>query len=94
MISKIKVDFKDWHEAIDVYAPVDSNHTIKKRGIKCLSGETVWPVVPLGFKETFEEYVKDMKKIGLATMRAIAMGLGLDEHHFDKDMQDGFWVMR
>ncbi len=84
---------QDWHEAIDLYAEIDETHTIKKRGLKCLSGKNRWPQIP-GFKETSEHYVEEMNKVGLATMRAMAMSLGLNENYFDATMEDGFWCMR
>ncbi|KAJ3092141.1 hypothetical protein HK102_010421 [Quaeritorhiza haematococci] len=85
---------KDWHEAIDLYAPVGPDHTLIKKNLKVLTGTNPWPRNPPNFKDKFEAYVEKMKRLGLATMRAIAMGLKLDEHFFDPFMTDSFWVMR
>ena len=94
---------KDWHEGIgmhapinpeDYYAPVGPDHTLHKRGAKVLTGSNPYPLNPQGFQEAVEAYVDIMKHLGMATMRAIAMGLGLDEHFFDDKMDNGFWVLR
>ncbi len=75
-----------------MYAEVDDEHTIKKMGIKPLSGKNPWPSDQ--FKQIYLDYIDDLKRIGLATMRAIAMGLGLNEFYFDDYMKDPFWVTR
>ncbi|KAJ3323842.1 hypothetical protein HDV06_001212 [Boothiomyces sp. JEL0866] len=84
---------QDWHEGVDLYAPVDQDHIIKKRGLKTLAGKNPEPPRPANFNKIVDGYVLKMRKIGLATMCAMAMGLGLDEHYFDKYMENSFWVM-
>ncbi|KAI8808050.1 hypothetical protein BJ742DRAFT_289274 [Cladochytrium replicatum] len=85
---------KDYHEGIDLYAPIDDSHTLRKKGIKTMAGENQWPSTPAEFRETYETYIEKLKKVGVATLRAMAMGLGLDENFFDKYVSDPFWGMR
>ncbi|KAJ3271271.1 hypothetical protein HDV01_006943 [Terramyces sp. JEL0728] len=85
---------QDWHEGVDLYAPVDDNHIIKQRGLKTLAGKNPDPQRPANFTKIVDEYVVKMKRIGMATMSAMAMGLGLEERFFDKYMENSFWVMR
>ncbi|EGF76933.1 hypothetical protein BATDEDRAFT_36127 [Batrachochytrium dendrobatidis JAM81] len=85
---------KDWHEGIDLYAPVGPEHIIKKRGLQTLSGTNPIPARPANFQDVVDRYVEKMQALGMATMQAMAMGLGLPEHCFDSSMDNSFWVMR
>ncbi|KAI8926858.1 hypothetical protein BC831DRAFT_454729 [Entophlyctis helioformis] len=85
---------KDWHEGFDLYAPVGPDHTIRKRGLKTLAGTNPIPARPENFEPVVNRYVQLMRDLGMATMRAMAVGLGLDETYFDPYMNDSFWVMR
>lgn len=87
---------KDWHEGIDYYKETteeDNTRFNNKLGI--LLGTNPWPEQPSAFKETYQHYISEMNKLGAAVMRAMAMGLGLDENYFvDKYISDPFWVIR
>lgn len=85
---------KDWHEGVDLYAPVDEMHTLRKRGLKTLTGTNPQPRNVPGFTEAVNNYVEKMKKIGVAIMSGIAMSLDLDPNFFTPFMKDSFWVMR
>ncbi|KAJ3408324.1 Structural maintenance of chromosomes protein 5 [Chytridiales sp. JEL 0842] len=85
---------KDWHEAIDLYAPVSKNHLLHSLGTKCLTGKNIYPSKPPQFQEKMESYVAKCRMVGTATMRAMAMALGLEETFFDKLNDDSFWVLR
>eukprot|EP01137_Pigoraptor_chileana_P035183 Opistho-2@28843 len=85
---------KDWHEAIDCYKHFDENAP-EVVANKPLHGPNQWPENPPAFRDTFERYVESMKALGSAIMRAMALGLGLDENFFVRDfIGDSFWVMR
>lgn len=53
-----------------------------------------YPSQPPELERIIVEYINDMSKIGLATMHAIAIGLGLEETHFDEAITDPFWGLR
>jgi isopenicillin N synthase-like dioxygenase len=78
---------RDWHEAIDLFREEPENG-------KPLHGPNQWPSEPKSFRPFFENYVEEMQKLGNAVMRALAMSLELDEHHFDRFMDKSFWIMR
>jgi isopenicillin N synthase-like dioxygenase len=46
-----------------------------------LKGPNQWPDIP-GFKETFSAYMEACTDIAKALLRAVALSLDLDEHHF------------
>jgi isopenicillin N synthase-like dioxygenase len=88
---------RDWHEAIDLYCEIDDlkkddpHYELKK----FLNGPNLYPSYPPEFKKTLIDYIEAMKKLGDSVMRAIALGLGLEEDFFAKKYtNDSFWVMR
>ncbi|KAI9105321.1 hypothetical protein DFS34DRAFT_3974 [Phlyctochytrium arcticum] len=86
---------RDWHEGVDLYAPASSGGPLlAAQPTKTMQGSNPIPRRPARFQSVVDSYVEKMKKVGEATMRAMAMGLGLDEHFFEPFMKDGFWVMR
>ena len=91
---------KDWHEAIDYYAPVPpsnsstSPHLLNTLSTPCLKGTNPYPSYPPHFQQRVESYVEACKKVGAATMRAMAVGLGLEETFFESMCGDSFWVLR
>ncbi|WP_338466561.1 2-oxoglutarate and iron-dependent oxygenase domain-containing protein [Novosphingobium sp. ZN18A2] len=54
----------------------------------------VWPDRPEGFRETFSELYRQFDATGATILSAIALYLGLDEHWFDRPIEDGNSVMR
>ncbi len=54
----------------------------------------IWPARPEGFQDTFTELYRQFDETGAAILSAIALYLGLDEHWFDKGIEDGNSVMR
>ncbi|KAJ3195250.1 hypothetical protein HK101_000712 [Irineochytrium annulatum] len=84
----------DWHEAIDLYADVNSDHPIHKIDTKCLKGKNPTIQKPDGMNAELHRYISSCLKVGAATMRAIALGLNLPETFFDKLNDESFWVMR
>jgi len=83
----------DWHEGIDLYRePGDLLPLLKEKG--ALYGHNQWPTVPAEFRPTYDLYVKKMILLGTQIMRLMALGLDLDEHFFDKFIDDPFWVLR
>ena len=85
---------QDWHEGVDLYAPVRDNHTIKKKGLKTLTGSNPVPTRPSTWSSKVDSYISKMLSLGKHTMRAIALGLDLDEHFFEQYYEESFWVMR
>ena len=53
-----------------------------------------WPSRPEGFKPLFEELYRQFDTTGANILSRIAVYLGLDEHWFDKGIDDGNSVMR
>jgi isopenicillin N synthase-like dioxygenase len=54
----------------------------------------VWPDRPEGFRETMSELYRQFDATGATILSAIALYLGLDEHWFDKAIDDGNSVLR
>ncbi|MBS0480993.1 MAG: isopenicillin N synthase family oxygenase [Proteobacteria bacterium] len=54
----------------------------------------VWPARPEGFQEVFSELYRQFDATGATILSSIALYLGLDEHWFDKGIDDGNSVMR
>lgn len=54
----------------------------------------VWPARPEGFREVLEELYRQFDETGATILSAIALYLGLDEHWFDKAIDEGNSVMR
>jgi isopenicillin N synthase-like dioxygenase len=54
----------------------------------------VWPRRPDGFQPLFSELYRQFDATGATILSAIALYLGLDEHWFDKGIEDGNSVMR
>ena len=61
----------DNHEGIDFYRPVE-----KPDKSKPLWGVNQWPTIP-GFKESFDDWIAKMKKLGLIVMEALVFTLPL-----------------
>ncbi|KAJ1566495.1 hypothetical protein HK405_009585 [Cladochytrium tenue] len=80
----------------DLYAEVDATHPIHAMTTSpLLKGANPYPTQPAALRPTVEAYVETCKEIGTATMRALAMALGLDdERYFDRLTGNGFWCMR
>jgi isopenicillin N synthase-like dioxygenase len=43
----------------------------------------LWPDAPADLRDTFSTYYREMGQLATQLMRIFALGLGLDEHHFD-----------
>ncbi|MDN3646282.1 isopenicillin N synthase family oxygenase [Pontixanthobacter aestiaquae] len=54
----------------------------------------IWPSEVDGFRETFEALYAAFEEAGGRVLRAIALGLGLEEDFFDATVKDGNSVMR
>ena len=54
----------------------------------------VWPQRPAGFKDGGSGRYRQFDQTGAAILSAIALYLGLDEHWFDRGIEDGNSVMR
>eukprot|EP00742_Colponemidia_sp_Colp-10_P003205 GILJ01003414.1.p1 GENE.GILJ01003414.1~~GILJ01003414.1.p1 ORF type:complete len:352 (-),score=45.12 GILJ01003414.1:95-1150(-) len=100
---------KDWHEAVDLYRELPADHNVirwlsegseeeqqRKSGMRPLvTDRNQWPNTPAEFKPLMEEYVQTCQRVGGYVMRAMALGLGLEEGFFeDTYLNEGFWVMR
>ncbi|KAK2465192.1 hypothetical protein APHAL10511_002546 [Amanita phalloides] len=81
----------DNHEGLDFYKPV-----LNPDKTKTLWGENQWPTIP-GFRTKYEHWVEKMKKLGLAVMEAMSVGLGMTRDEWQElrsQVDDSFWVMR
>jgi isopenicillin N synthase-like dioxygenase len=54
----------------------------------------VWPDEVEGFRETLEALFAALDKAGQRILSAIALHLGLDEHYFDRTVENGNSVLR
>lgn len=82
----------DWHEGLDLYRPVTPEDPSQ-----LLRGPNQWPSQPASFRPTLEAWIEKMQIIGLALMRATALGLGLtrqETDHLLDQVRSSFWVMR
>lgn len=77
-----------------MYAPVEDGHILLRRGGKTLTGRNPSPENPPNFDKVVSEYVDKMKHVGKLTMRAVALGLELEETFFERYYENSFWVMR
>ncbi|KAJ3106509.1 hypothetical protein HDU96_008202 [Phlyctochytrium bullatum] len=83
----------DWHEAIDLYREVPATDRLRDKPDPMHSSNQ-WPENPSVFKETYEEYVKQMKRLGAAVMQGIARARGLEPTYFEKFYSESYWCMR
>lgn len=92
---------RDWHEAVDWYAPVEEDHGPP---YKSLMGKNAWPQYPQELKDTFENYIEEVRRVGTAVVRAMGHALGLPAAStsassegadvFVDATKNSFWVMR
>lgn len=66
----------DWKESLDFGLDTNENN-------KPLHGMNQWPEEPLDFKQAFQDYYRDMMRIGNQLMRCIAQGYALPEQYFE-----------
>lgn len=97
---------RDWHEGFDFYRQLEDDHPLlqrletlgeeeRKRQTPMLRAKNVMPNYPPTFTPLLHRYVQEMNHLGSCVMRAIALGLELDEDHFTSQyIDDPFWVMR
>ncbi len=79
-------DLKEfWHVGRDV--PADSP-------LAASMPPNLWPALPAGFRETFEELYAKFDQTGAVILQRIATYLALDEHWFDPAIEQGNSVMR
>jgi isopenicillin N synthase-like dioxygenase len=57
-------------------------------------GPNKWPTQPTTFRNTAEEYIQHLEKLGVQVMQAIAMGLEVDERIFLDRIDKAFWNLR
>ncbi|KAJ1690160.1 hypothetical protein LUZ63_014315 [Rhynchospora breviuscula] len=63
---------RDWKEVFDIIA-----HEQEEIDVVGLVLRNKWPLVPLGFRETFEEYAKSVEKLAFRLLELIALSLNL-----------------
>lgn len=57
-------------------------------------GRNQWPSTPPDFRETAEEYIERLETLGIQVMKAIAIGLNVDESIFLNRINKAFWNLR
>ncbi|KIW15207.1 hypothetical protein PV08_05252 [Exophiala spinifera] len=87
---KINNPTKGSHEALDVYRPVETQGPPYTTGM----GLNQWPSTPSDFRETAEEYIERLEALGTQVMKAIAIGLDVDESIFLNRIDKAFWNLR
>jgi isopenicillin N synthase-like dioxygenase len=100
---------RDWHEALDWYAPVAEGEGAEAAELAraptdghgrappytLLQGINPWPSTPPGFRAAFEAHVARMRELGGAVLRAMGEALDLaDPLTFARAAEQSFWVMR
>ena len=84
---------QDFHEAIDFYRELEDDGG--KPPFELLKGVNLWPEYPKELKNTYLEYLDEVKRVATAVVLAMGMALGLgDEEFFVKHTRESFWVMR
>jgi isopenicillin N synthase-like dioxygenase len=74
-------DLKELFSIGPVDTPDDDYHRFSKPP-NCFAAN-MWPDHPVGFRETFESYYREMERVAGVLMRIFALGLGLPETYFD-----------
>ncbi|KAL6073116.1 2-oxoglutarate-Fe(II) type oxidoreductase-like isoform X1, variant 2 [Balamuthia mandrillaris] len=93
---------KDWHEAIDLHRDDLNPQSPSMHEVEALLGDWIyspnqWPSLPSDFKPFFQQYIREMLRLGEDMMRAIAMSLELPSEDFfvEKNLtNESYWVMR
>lgn len=57
-------------------------------------GPNLWPSIPADFRTTAESYIEHMERLGTSVMKAIAIGLSVDESIFLDRIDKAFWNLR
>ena len=57
-------------------------------------GPNKWPSTPADFKDLSETYVEKVTSLGNSVMKALAMGLGVDQEIFLSRVDEAFWNLR
>ncbi|KAK6071576.1 2OG-Fe(II)oxygenase superfamily protein [Seiridium cupressi] len=78
------------HEAVDMYRPVDLGEPPYTTG----QGPNQWPKSPTSFRPTAEDYIDRVTNLGIQVMKALAMGLDVDEEIFLSRVNEPFWNLR
>jgi len=85
---------RDWHEAIDLYSEEGIPEDYRHDPSKPIHGRNLWPQHPPEFKETFDLYVSELRKLGTKLMQIMALALGKERHFFEPYTNNSYWVMR
>ncbi|EFX05092.1 oxoglutarate 3-dioxygenase [Grosmannia clavigera kw1407] len=89
---------KGSHEAVDFYRPVADGEGVMAVGGKTVydtgMGKNQWPSQPSDFKSVADEYIGQLEPLGVAVIRALALGLGVDEAIFVERIDRAFWNLR
>ncbi len=74
----------DWREQLDL-GPEEPAETLGPAAPpwRRLRGPNQWPASLPGMRPTILEWMREMDRVGLAVLRALALGLGLEREHFD-----------
>lgn len=101
---------QDMQEAIDWYSewPADKREPGDNgpNSVKTLQGQNLWPTQPSSLKDTYLNYIEQVKTVGQALVHAMGVALDLappppnptpsseDSQIFLRNCSDSFWVMR
>jgi len=88
--SRMESGPKGMHETLDIFRPVEGHSPPYTVGM----GENHWPTKPPTFRSTSETYIAAMLLLANEVLRAIAMGLGIDEEIFLSRTNEAFWNLR
>ena len=83
----------DLKEGFLIGNDLDENHPYVQQGVPN-TGANQWPMQPPGLKESFNEYVELMTKLGISLSQLIALSMGLDESYFDEGLVEPSMVGR
>ncbi|KAK5053145.1 hypothetical protein LTR84_002119 [Exophiala bonariae] len=77
-------------KAVDFFRPVPVQEAPYTTGM----GPNLWPSVPADFRTTAETYIDQLENLGNSVMKAIAIGLSVDESIFLDRIDKAFWNLR
>lgn len=77
-------------KAVDFFRPVPVQDAPYTTGM----GPNLWPSIPTDFRSTAESYIDHLEKLGTSVMKAIAIGLSVDESIFLNRIDKAFWNLR
>jgi len=76
---------------VDFFRPVEHNG---QGPFEVGLGPNLWPSSPAGLKDMSESYICYLENLGNQVLKAMAIGLGIDDEVFISRVNTAFWNLR